>query len=223
MMKDSSHTTCTAALHAASEEDLACRVQDGCADSFNELAERFRPRLMFVLRRRLQNEADAEDVAQKTLLRAYEKIDLYDLTRKFSPWLFTIALRLAADHHRQQKIPTHPTGESASAVVDPQPNPTQQAITNEQSNHLWSHAQRLLKPDQWTALWLFYGEGQTVREIAQSLGRTTVSVRVLLYRARKILTPHLAKYTESVDNNIADEGSTEFICSPTPQVVRAES
>ena len=219
-MNTSSSTTPTAALHATSDEDLARRVQAGCVDSFNELAARLRPRLLFVLRRRLQNEADAEDVAQKTLLRAYEKINLYNPTRKFSPWLFTIALRLATDHHRkrQRTPPVQTSGESASAIVDPQPTPAQQAIAHEQSTDLWALAEQVLKPEQWTALWLLYGEGQTVKEIAQTLGRTAVSVRVLLYRARKTLAPNLAKYSEAVEKQ-----STDFATPSTPQVVRAES
>ena len=225
-MNDFSPTTPTAALHTTSDEDLARRVQAGCADSFNELAARLRPRLLFVLRRRLQNEADAEDIAQKTLLRAYEKMSLYDPARKFSPWLFTIALRLAADHHRkrQRTPPTQTPGESASAVADPQPTPAQQAITQEQSTDLWALAEQHLKPDQWTALWLLYGEGQTVKEIAQTLGRTAVSVRVFLFRARKTLAPHLAKYSEFVENTGAVDQKTPDIAIPsTPQVVRAES
>ncbi len=221
-MNDSSHATSTDDLQAASEEDLAGRVQEGCADSFTELVARLQPRLLFVLRRRMRHEADAEDVAQKTLLRAYEKIHLYDPARKFSPWLFTIAIRLAADHYRQRKIPTEPTSETASTIVDPQPTPTQQAITREQSDDLWALARRLLKPDQWTALWLLYGEGQTVREIASTLDRTSVSIRVLLYRARKKLTPHLAKYSEIAGEKIADDQPAGFITSIATQVVRAE-
>lgn len=215
-MNESSATT-PAALHAASEEDLACRVQAGCQDSFNELAIRLQPRLLFVLRRRLHNESDAEDVAQKTLLRAYEKIHLYDASRKFSPWLFTIALRLATDHYRLRRLPTEPTGDSAAAVIDPAPAPDQNAMISEHSADIWELAQRLLKPDQWTALWLLYGEGQTTREIAETLNRTTVSIRVLLYRARKTLTPHLKAYTET-----ADEQREAFV-TPALQVVRAES
>jgi len=222
-MNDSSPTLPTATLHAASDEDLACRVQDGCADSFTELVKRLQPRLLFVLRRRLQHHADAEDVAQKTLLRAYEKIHLFNPTRKFSPWLFTIALRLAADHHRQRKLKTQQPGESASAVVDPQPNPAQLAIHREAAKDLWELAYRILKPDQWTALWLFYGEGQTVREIAQTLRRTTVSIRVLLYRARKALTPHLAKYSETVDNEPAQLDTLSGVTPAVPQIARAES
>ena len=219
-------------LYAASEEELARRVQEGCHDSFTELVKRLQPRLLFALRRRLPQEADAEDVAQKTLLRAYEKIALYNPKRKFSPWLFTIAFRLASDYHRKRKLPT-PPDESAASVPDPHPSPEQRTIANEQSQSLWSLADHLLKPEQWSALWLFYGEDQTVREIAQSLNRTTVSIRVLLYRARKTLAPHLASFVEPVENTSDENAPVENdlvendpvggIPPTEPRVVRAES
>jgi RNA polymerase sigma-70 factor (ECF subfamily) len=217
-----------ARLQAASEEDLACRVQEGCADSFTELVKRLQPRLLFVLSRRVPHHADAEDIAQQTLLRAFQKIQLYDTTRKFSPWIFTIALRLATDHYRRRKLPTEPTGERAAAVVDIQPGPELRAIHNEAASDLWEVAELTLPPEQWTALWLLYGEGQTVREVARALGRTAVSVRVLLYRARKKLAPHLAKYTTDEDlqaevSAVVAKDPAAFATPSVPQTVRAES
>jgi len=217
-MNDSSSAQPTPLRHPVSDETLACRVQAGCADSFNELAGRLQPRLLFVLKRRLPHHADAEDIAQKTLLRAYEKIALYNSARKFSPWLFTIALRLAADYHRQPRLLTHSTENYAEAIADPTLTPEQQAIGAEAADDIWALAQRVLTTDQWTALWLLYGEGQSVKEIAAALGRTNVSVRVLLFRARKMLTPHLAKYSRATDNE-----TSEFVDSPLPQIAKAES
>ena len=207
------------ALHAASEEDLACRVQDGCADSFDELAKRIQPRLMFVLRKRLGHQYDAEDVAQRTLLRVFEKIQQYDSRQKFSPWLFTIAIRLATDHQRKKTLPTTANDPSLS-VIDSQPTPAQQVATQEKHDDLWAVAQRVLKTDQWTALWLLYGEGQTVSEVATSLNRSAVSVRVLLHRARKKLTPHLAQY---MADSAAELPETPEPNSATLPIARAES
>ncbi|MEM8946198.1 MAG: sigma-70 family RNA polymerase sigma factor [Planctomycetota bacterium] len=209
-------------LSAASEEDLACRVQDGCKASFSELARRLQPRLLFVLRRRLGNASDAEDVAQKTLLRAFEKIRLYDPTLKFSPWLFTIAIRLATDHHRKTQLPIAST-EPALQVADPRPGPAEVAVRREYCESIWTLAEQILKPDQWTALWLLYGEGQTVREVARSLNRTTVSVRVLVHRARKKLAPHLAKFESRANTTTVDNEPKPLNQSATLHVVRAES
>lgn len=221
-MNESSLRNPTSTSDATSDEELARRVQQGCADSFSELATRLQPRLLFVLRRRLGHFDDAEDVAQKTLLRAFEKIHLYNPHQKFSPWLFTIALRLATDHHRKKRLPTA-EGTPALAIADPEPNPAEQAIDRENAADIWSLAEKILKPDQWTCLWLLYGEGQSVKEIAQSLSRTTVSVRVLLHRARKTLTPHLAKFAASEPTEAADHAAVSPLLPTTLQVARAEA
>jgi RNA polymerase sigma-70 factor (ECF subfamily) len=47
--------------------------------------------------------AIAEDLAQETMLRAIEKIRLYNGQSKFSSWLITIATRLFIDHKRKEK------------------------------------------------------------------------------------------------------------------------
>ena len=184
-----------------SDDELARRVQSGCADSYNELDRRFRPRILFVLRRRLGHYADAEDVTQQALLRAFEKIHLYDPKQRFSAWIFTIALRLAAEYHRRSRQPVQDSDEQVKQSIDAAPTPEEAAMNRQLREDLWPIADRVLKPDQWTALWLLYGEGHTTREIQQTMGKTAVSVRVLLYRARKALMPHLKEYVDTVDND----------------------
>jgi RNA polymerase sigma-70 factor, ECF subfamily len=173
-----------------SDELLACRVQAGCRESAAELYQRFRPRLLYVLEKRLLQRSDAEDVVQQTMVRVIEHIDSYDLRQRFSPWIFTIALRLTTDLLRrrgrsriQQNIPL--------ALVDHAVPPDRQVMDREQRDLLWRLAETVLTPEQWTALWLFYGEGYSAKEVARAMGRASVSVRVLLYRGRKALEPHL--------------------------------
>jgi RNA polymerase sigma-70 factor (ECF subfamily) len=180
-----------------SDEQLAERVQDGCAESFAELDRRLRPRLLHVLLRRLPTREDAEDVVQQTLFRTFEKIHLYDSRQRLSPWVFTIGLRLAAQHGRRKQLPVNQESERPLDVTCPTPGPDEQLSRREERDHLWDVADRVLKPEQWTALWLFYGEEQSIKEVAQSLGRTKTSVSVLLFRARKTLLPHLKRFAEA--------------------------
>jgi RNA polymerase sigma-70 factor (ECF subfamily) len=187
-----SHTMpCPADL---SDEQLAQRVQDGCAESFAELDRRLRPRLLHVLLRRLPTREDAEDVVQQTLFRTFEKIHLYDSQQRLSPWVFTIGLRLAVQHGRRKQLPVNQETERQLELTCPAPGPEEQLSRREERDHLWDVADRVLKPEQWTALWLFYGEEQSIKEVAQSLGRTKTSVSVLLFRARRTLLPHLKRF-----------------------------
>ncbi len=187
-MNDKSQTN-TDQLDTLSEEALARRVQVGCVRSYEELDRRLRPRLVYLLHKRTGSREDAEDLAQQALMRAYQKIDRYDPKRCFRSWLFTIAVRLAIDLHRKRGIQT--TGEGIERAVDTRPGPAEQASRVDGQRRLWALADRVLDPTQRTALWLHYGEELKAREIAKTLGITAVHVRVLLYRARRILMTHL--------------------------------
>src|SRR5207253_8256337 len=86
------------------EEELAHEAAQ--ADTRREFEERLAecgPLAYRVARGVLRNTADAEDVAQETLLRAYRRFDrLRDRTR-FRAWLVRIAFRLALDRVRAGK------------------------------------------------------------------------------------------------------------------------
>jgi DNA-directed RNA polymerase specialized sigma24 family protein len=45
----------------------------------------------------------------------------------------------------------------------------------------------VLRPDAYRALWLRYAQGLNVREIASALGRSSVAIKVMLFRARRRL------------------------------------
>ncbi|MEM9420044.1 MAG: sigma-70 family RNA polymerase sigma factor [Planctomycetota bacterium] len=186
---------------AVTDEALAARVQTGCVKSYEELDRRYRVRLIHLLRRRVGRESDAEDLAQITLFTAYEKIGRYDPKRKFSTWLFTIAVRKAIDHGRANAKHVAPSGHEPTAggdaiiaLPDQTDGPLQRTIEAEQHNRrsdLWRLADEVLKPAQWTALWLHYGEDQTPAEVAKAMNISRVNARVLLHRARKILSDKL--------------------------------
>jgi len=181
--------TDTDPLDALSEEALARRVQRGCIPSYEELDRRLRPRLVYLLTRRTGSREDAEDLAQQALMRAYQRIDRYDPGRRFRPWLFTIAVRLAIDAYRKRGIKS--TSEGIERAVDPGPGPAEIVSRRDGQRRLWALADRVLDPTQRTALWLHYGEQLKAKEIANTLGITAVHVRVLLYRARRTLMTHL--------------------------------
>jgi RNA polymerase sigma-70 factor (ECF subfamily) len=45
----------------------------------------------------------AEDLAQESFLRVYERMDQYDASRRFGPWLFRIGVNLTLDYLRKRK------------------------------------------------------------------------------------------------------------------------
>lgn len=195
----SNRTSSTEAAQPADELRLVCCAQRGDRHALDELARRFRPRLVHLLGRRTACWADAEDIAQQALLRALERIDQHDGRRPFSVWLYRIALRTAADHHRK---PRPEPGLDSSRLSDPRgDDPQEAAADGELRENLWSIARQALSADQYSALWLRYAEEMSIKDVARVLGRTRIATRVLLHRARQRLAPHLLPLVDAERND----------------------
>jgi RNA polymerase sigma-70 factor, ECF subfamily len=164
---------------AISAEELAVRARAGSRASFDELVARYRPQLVAFLARRLASAADAEDVAQETFLRAYDRLDHYDPSRPFSTWLFAIGKNVAANHAiaRSRRDARDRDSRPADAVI----------AGDAAASDLWPRAAAILSADAYRMLWLRYVQGLTVREIATELDRSSVAVKVMLFRARRRL------------------------------------
>jgi RNA polymerase sigma-70 factor (ECF subfamily) len=166
------------------DEELAARAQAGCIASFEELVRRYQaPALQFL--RRLGAGADAEDLLQETFLRAYRGLDQYRQPGRFITWLFTIARRVQINHFRRS-LPG-PGSEGLASAPARGPGPPEIVAENEQRQRLWNMAARILSDDERTAVWLYYVEGMSTKEISAVLERSWVSVKTMLFRARRRL------------------------------------
>ena len=168
---------------AISAEELAVRAREGSRVSFDELVTRYRPRLVAFLARRLADPADAEDVAQETFLRAYDRLAQFDPSRPFATWLFTIGKNVAANHaiarsrRDARDRDSRPADAAAEAAIE----------DGAGASDLWQRARAILSPTAYRMLWLRYAQGLIVREVAAELDRSSVAVKVMLFRARRRL------------------------------------
>lgn len=162
-------------------EELIARCRAGDTEAFGELVERHSGRVYSFLRHWIECSHDAEDLTQETFLKAFLALDRCDARRPFLPWLFTIARRTAISHLRRAR----PMNEISEAALDSAsgPDPGAQSAAADDQALLWDLARRL-KPKQYEVLWLHYGEGFAVVEVARIMGLTSVHVKVLLHRAR---------------------------------------
>jgi RNA polymerase sigma-70 factor (ECF subfamily) len=182
-------------LGAIEANELVRRAHSGCADSYTELARRFRPRLLSLLRSRLGDRpSDIEDVAQEALVRAFQRLDRFDPRYRFSTWLYTIAIRLAQDHARSQRRRPRQVVLNDAQRESREQNAAVRVERQEDVDNLWQLAQRILSEAQYTALWLRYSEELSTIEVARVMQRSRIGVRVLLHRARLALAAEVAKH-----------------------------
>lgn len=87
----------------ASDARLVEDTRLGDSEAFGELVRRYERRLIRVIMRFVRDADLAEDLAQETFLRVYERLEQFDASRRFSPWLFRIAVNLTLDYLRRRK------------------------------------------------------------------------------------------------------------------------
>ncbi len=87
----------------ASDARLIEEIRQGNRDAFGKLVERYEHRLVRVILRFVSDLDLAEDLAQDAFLKVYKRIEQFDPSRRFSPWLFRIGVNLAMDHFRRRR------------------------------------------------------------------------------------------------------------------------
>ncbi|MEL7310524.1 MAG: sigma-70 family RNA polymerase sigma factor [Pseudomonadota bacterium] len=165
------------------ETQLIGLAKGGDSAAFCELASRYRDQLFRFLWLRCGQRADAEDAVQEAMLSAWRYLSTYDERWQFSTWLYRIALR---------KLPKPQPSTTDLDNVGTPDDDVEQFL--ERAN-LWRVARQTLKPEALTALWLYYGEGATHRDIAHALSRSLAWVKVNLMRSRNRLATVLGEKT----------------------------
>lgn len=80
------------AARQAAERELMQRVRNGETDLFYELARPYERAVFLAAASILGNDADAEEVAQEAMLKAFKNLSRFREESKFSTWLIQIAI-----------------------------------------------------------------------------------------------------------------------------------
>jgi RNA polymerase sigma-70 factor (ECF subfamily) len=132
----------------------------------------------------LHNAADAEDVAQEALLRAYRRFDRLRDRSRFRAWLVRTTFRLALDQTRSAQ--RRGQRETLWAVVTPKPTAEDLAASSEFGQRLM-HAMQSLPEKLRLVLLLASMDGHSSEEIAELLQVPVGTVKSRLHSARKQL------------------------------------
>lgn len=174
-------------LPSVPDEELARQTQAGSLDAFEQLVYRYEGRVHAFVTQFCRNPADAVEVTQDTFVRAFQRMEQFDSRRVFAAWLFTIARRQCIDRFRAAApVADAPMPDLADAA-----DPAELMARREDGQDLWRLAREHLSGNQFQALWFHYAEDMDVAQVAQVLGKTRGHVKVLLFRARQILSREL--------------------------------
>ena len=165
------------------DEILAQEACQGALEAFDELVRRYQHRIYGFVLQSISNPADASEVTQDVFLRAFSALHQFHSGKVFSAWLFAIARNKTIDHLRSRTtVPDDPATEP-----DDNYDPSELLARQEDQSQIWGRARQLLPDLHFQCLWLRYVEDLDVAQIATVLGKTKTHVKVLLFRARRLL------------------------------------
>jgi RNA polymerase sigma-70 factor (ECF subfamily) len=174
------------AASASDDGALVLAVQQGDADAFAELFRRHYPGVRRACARRLSDVDAADEVAQATFVRAFERIDQCAGERRFGPWVHVIARSQCMDAFRAQAR-VEPREQPLAGEHDHRPNEPEESLLSRERVAQMHEALASLPHRQRLAVIARDWDELRPGEIADRLGLTVGAVDSLLLRARRRL------------------------------------
>lgn len=175
------------------DAQLVRKVLRGNQDAFSLLVERYQKPIFNFIYRFYGNYELAQELTQETFLRCYQFLKSYDPERKFSTWLYTVAKNLCIDELKKQRsaheVPLEdvlPAVDARDAAAAIEHNQRSQCIRREEDFKVLEALQELPSAAR-TVLLLHYFQGLSYQEIGETLGLPVSTVKIRIFRAKKIL------------------------------------
>jgi len=178
------------------------RVKQGDRVAFESLVEKYKQPVMNLVFRTLHDPTEAEDIAQHVFVQVYKSAHRYEVSAKFSTWIFTIARNLTLNEIRRRT--RHP----ADSLDATSPEDDQPIIQVEDRKHFSApdnvlHGELEAKVEeaiaglpekQRTALLMCREDELSYEDMAKVLGCSLSATKSLIHRARETLKQVLKPY-----------------------------
>jgi len=207
-----------------------------CGDekAFMALVSPLAPSLQRLANRYSRNTADADDICQESLLKAYAKLDQFSSTQEvatneFYAWLMKIAANSAIDFLRRKHskrlvpldecnyVPDRPHEAGAGGWGE---NP-ERALVRQERRSLMAEAISKLPANLRRVCLLRNVMELSTKDVAAKLGISTTAVRLRLFRAHGLLRKNLGS-DASVNTSTSSRGGViEFAASRDQARMRA--
>jgi len=189
---------------AINESRLVEEARRGSKQAFGELVMRYERRLIRVIMQFVKNQETAEDLAQETFLKVYERLDQFDPSRRFGPWLFRIGVNQTLDYIRRRKRRGWWllfTDRGTEKPLDPATVDPRQQLDLEQE------VEAVLEqiPENYRIVMTLRDlQNFSTSEIATMLGRKEATIRWRLAEARNMFHEIWVKRRDAKSNPLAD-------------------
>jgi RNA polymerase sigma-70 factor (ECF subfamily) len=163
-------------LNSDLEKKLAASCRSGDKSAYAGLVKAYSGRVFGICLAMLGNSHDAEDIAQQALVKGFTEIRQLRDSEQFGAWVVRIARNLCIDLIRRRRRERNAFAESAAARVG----------SSKEYPELWAALVKL-REEYRLPLMLYYFDGRSARNVAETLEISEAAVQARLSRARRQL------------------------------------
>ena len=180
------------------DQELMLYLKQGEALAFDELYLRYSKRLLgYFIRMMNYDREKAQDLLHDVFLKVIEKPELFDRTRSFKTWIYTIAYNTCKNQYKHAGVvkEAHAELKSTEAVLDERFFVTAAAKMDAVEFKKALHTElELLAEDKKTTFILRYQEDNSIAEIAEIMECSEGTVKSRIHYTLKILADRLKIY-----------------------------
>jgi RNA polymerase sigma-70 factor (ECF subfamily) len=174
------------------EIELVERAQRGDRQSLNELAKIARERLRTYVYRLTQKDDLTQEIVQESLLEMCKILGKLQKTDRFWPWLYGIATNKLHRHYRTEKVMKHAAAsEERRRGTMTEREEGFEGLVGDELKGIVSKAMQKLRTRHKAVLVMRCYDNMAYSEIAESMGCSEFSTRMLFVRAKKALQKEL--------------------------------
>lgn len=167
------------------EKELLNQARGGSIEAFEKILFLYEKPIYNYIYRLTRQKEDAEDLTQKTFIKLYKILKTINLEKSFKSWLYKIATNTTYDWFRKKKREAEflvPESDKYFETID-----ADEAYYDVVEVGLLDKALAEIKPIFRSVILLYYKDGLTYQEIADTLQIPINTVKTHLRRAKEEL------------------------------------
>ena len=174
-------------------QDLIIKAQNGNQGAFQRLVEKYRPQVIGVAFKMVGDYEDAKDISQMVFVKTYQNLHHFEIGKKFSTWLYRIAINASIDFLRKYRRYKHESVEDNLAELKETKGDAEEVYRRGLIRAAIEKSLERLSFKQKSVFVLRDLEGLDIKSVSQVMAMPQATVRWYLHRARSKIRQELQK------------------------------
>jgi len=176
------------------EIELATAIAAGDEAAFERLHAEYRDRVYAFALKRLRDAAEADDVCQDVFVQVLRCIGSFEGRSSLLTWLFGVTHHQICRRHRRRRVDARGLDATGVSEIAAEQAPVDRQVDAARMlDDCGTVLTEQVSEAQQEVFRLRYADGQSMKQIAASLGKSCQAVKISLFRTRRTLSAELER------------------------------